>query len=127
MNKLSITNIKDLNSFSLIDPDNVPADIFNIVCDKIILDMDNIDSFNYIEFRDSLYNILTYNLDTAECVWYIITYFINKNVLKPEDITKIIEKTYLFFKYYNNNYRPIYHLESIMFYIVNKVNKYDEL
>lgn len=117
MDTLSITNIKELNSFSLIGQDNVPVDIFNIVCDKIILDMENLDSFNYIEFRDSLYNILTYNLDTAECVWYIITYFINKNVLDSNDITKIIEKTYLFFKYYNNNYRPIYHLESIIFNI----------
>jgi Cdc6-like AAA superfamily ATPase len=123
----NITNIKELNSFQLITNNNLPDDIFNIVCDKIIIDMENIDSFNYIEFRDSLYNILTYNLDTSECVWYILFYFIRGNTLSKEDITKIIERTYIFFKYYNNNYRPIYHLESIMFYIINKVNKFDEL
>ncbi len=141
INETDITNIKELKSFDLIEPGMMPIEVFNIVCDQLILDIESTleyDSsgtlivgrrqvFNYIEFRDSLYNILTYNLDVAECLWYIISYFIYKNLLEKEDITNIIEKTYLFFKYYNNNYRPIYHLESIMFYIINKLNKYDEL
>lgn len=126
--KLSnITNIKEINALELINMNDIPSDIFNIVCDKIITTIESIETFNYLEFRDDLYNILTYNLDVAECIWYIFTHFIYKEILKPEDISEIIEKTYLFFKYYNNNYRPIYHLESIMFYIINKIQKYDEL
>ena len=126
--KLSnITNIKEINALELINMNDIPSDIFNIVCDKIITTIENIDTFNYLEFRDDLYNILTYNLDVAECIWYIFTHFIYKEILKPDDISEIIVKTYLFFKYYNNNYRPIYHLESIMFYIINKIQKYDEL
>jgi hypothetical protein len=27
-------------------------------------------------------------------------------------------------KYYNNNYRPIYHLESILFYLITKIHAY---
>jgi len=141
IDETEIMNIKELKSFDLIPPNSMPIEVFNIVCDKLILDIEstlqydlngkrvtgNCPVFNYIEFRDSLYNILTYNLDVSECLWHIISYFIYKNLLEKEDITRIIEKTYLFFKYYNNNYRPIYHLESIMFYIINKLNKYDEL
>jgi len=76
---------------------------------------------------DTLYDILTYNLDTVECLCCIIEYFIENNKINDKDISDILEKSYVFLKYYNNNYRPIYHLESIMFYIVNKVHKYDKL
>jgi hypothetical protein len=127
INEQDITNIKELKSFDLLNRGQVPSDIFNTVCDQIINDIENSSNMNYIEFRDSLYNILTYNLDVAECLWYILTHFIHKDVLCTVDVTHIVEKTYLFFKYYNNNYRPIYHLESIMFYIINKLNNYDEL
>ena len=34
------------------------------------------------------------------------------------ELDSIMEKMYVFLKQYNNNYRPIYHLESIFFYII---------
>jgi hypothetical protein len=49
---------------------------------------------------------------------------VENDFLENNDISDILKKTYTFLKYYNNNYRPIYHLESIMFYIINKVHKY---
>jgi hypothetical protein len=82
---------------------------------------------SFTDFRDTLYDILTYNLDVTECLWYILRYFIENQSLNSQDITDILDKSYYFLKYYNNNYRPIYHLESIMFYIINKIHKYDEL
>jgi hypothetical protein len=71
-----------------------------------------------------LYDILIYNLDAVECVWYILSHFIEKDKIESEDISDIIEKTYSFLKYFNNNYRPIYHLESMMFYLITKIKKY---
>ena len=44
-----------------------------------------------------------------------------------KDVSDILIKCYTSFKYFNNNYRPIYHLESIMFYIIKKIHNYDEL
>ena len=82
-------------------------------------------NINYVIFRDLLYDILTYNLDVAECIWYIIYNLIQNNHIKQENITKILIKTYTFFKFFNNNYRPIYHLESIIFYIIGKINQYE--
>ena len=72
----------------------------------------------------------------VECLWYILYYLINNftktgNIhknngsLSNEDITDILNKTYYFLKYYNNNYRPIYHLESIFFYIIVKLYNYE--
>jgi uncharacterized HAD superfamily protein len=47
--------------------------------------------------------------------------------LKGQDISDVLTRTYNFLKYFNNNYRPIYHLESIMHYMIIKIFKYAEL
>jgi hypothetical protein len=121
----TVINIKEIHSFTLIDNvEELPKDIFNIICDQIIKDITLSEKINFITFRDSLYDILIYNLDVVECIWYILTHFILLNKLDTQDISDIINKTYIFLKYYNNNYRPIYHLESIMFYLITKINKY---
>jgi len=123
-----IMNIKDLRYFSLINStEELPNDVFNIICDNIINEILSDKKINFTEFRDMLYDILTYNLDMVDCLWYILKYFIESGHLSEKDISDVLEKTYTFLKYYNNNYRPIYHLESIIFYIVNKVRKYNEL
>ena len=123
-----ILNLKESRYFPLINnTEEIPKDIFNIICDNIIQEMSKKEQLSFTDFRDTLYDILTYNLDVTECLWYILRYFIENNYLNSQDITDILDKSYYFLKYYNNNYRPIYHLESIMFYIINKIHKYDEL
>jgi len=123
-----ILNLKETRYFSLINKtDEIPKDIFNIICDNIIQEISKKEKLSFTDFRDTLYDILTYNLDVTECLWYILRYFIENNYLSSQDITDILDKSYYFLKYYNNNYRPIYHLESIMFYIINKIHKYNEL
>jgi hypothetical protein len=123
-----IMNIKEIRSFSLLqNTDDIPKDVFNIICDNIITEILNKDKLVFTSFRDTLYDILTYNLDVTECLWYILQFFIKNNNLSKKDISDILEKSFSFLKYYNNNYRPIYHLESIMFYIINKIYKYEEL
>jgi hypothetical protein len=93
----TLINIKELQSFSLIKtPNEIPTDIFNIVCDQIIEEIELCDNIHFTHFRDSLYDILIYNLDITECVWYIITHFINTDKLKSADISDILQKTYTF-------------------------------
>jgi hypothetical protein len=123
----TLTNIKELQSFSLIKSENeIPPDVFNTVCDQIIEEITQCETMQFTRFRDSLYDILIYNLDITECVWYIIGHFINSGKLQSGDISDILQKTYAFLKYFNNNYRPIYHLESMMFYLITKLNGYDD-
>ena len=120
-----IMNLKDTKYFEFInDTSEFPKEVFNIICDNIIKEIESTKKVNFTDFRDTLYDILTYNLDTVECLSYIIEYFIESKKIKDSDVSDILEKTYVFLKYYNNNYRPIYHLESIMFYIINKLHKY---
>lgn len=121
----SIINSKEVMSFSLIPNVNkVPKDIFNIICNNIIQEMLNYKKLVFTNFRDCLYDILVYNLDITECVWYILHYFIYKGYLVKANMSQILLRIYVFLKYYNNNYRPIYHLESIFFYILLQINGY---
>ena len=113
-----ITNTKELKSFYNLNINNIPADIFNVVCDNIIEELKNI---NFLKLRESIYEIFIYNLDTAECIWYIIYYFIDSNYIKDENISDILNKCNEILLYYNNNYRPIYHIENILLYIADKI------
>jgi len=118
----NIINLKEIYSFSIIKSINdLPEDIFNTVCNQIIKSINSYETLKFINIRDLLYDILVYNLDATECIWYILTYFINSNKLSKPDISDILHKSYSTLKYYNNNYRPIYHLESIIYYIINKI------
>lgn len=123
-----IINTKEIRSFQLINSvQEIPKDVFNIICDNIIEKILNPTNISFTGFRDVLYDILTYNLDMTECLWYIISHIIEIDCLNKKEISDILMRTYTFLKYYNNNYRPIYHLESIIFYIINKIHNLDEL
>jgi hypothetical protein len=114
-----ITNIKNLHSSitQLMMP-------HKIICDKILDAMVKIEDTKFLKFRDLLYDIFIYNLDITDCIWYIISTLIQQNKIKNDDISVILIKTYTFFQYYNNNYRPIYHLENYLFFIVSLMHDY---
>jgi hypothetical protein len=114
-----ITNIKNIHC-SL----NTLMLPHKIICDKILEQLNNVDELKFLKFRDLLYDIFIYNLNITHCVWYILSSLITKNKIQKEHLPKILKKTYNFFKFYNNNYRPIYHLESYMYYIVKIIHDY---
>jgi hypothetical protein len=120
----TIMNIKELYSFQYIKNINeIPVDVFHIIGDAIIQQMLNPATLKITELRNHLYDMLIYNMDIFECVWYILKHFIDNGLFKSkEDISLVIRQTFIFLKYYNNNYRSIYHLESIILYIFNKIH-----
>jgi len=123
----SIINLKELRYFPLVNgADTIPEDIFNIICNNIISEMDQHENLDFTKFRDTIYDILVYNLDAAECIFYILSFFVGNGKLSKTDSSQILNKIHPFLKYYNNNYRPIYHLETILIYIIIKLGVYDE-
>jgi hypothetical protein len=126
MDVSGILNLKELKSFSIQSSSDFesPKDNFNTICNSIIEAMNNPNVLVITEFRDLLYDILIYNLDAIECVWYVLYHYVRSNQITSNDLSDILAKTYTFSKYYNNNYRPIYHLESIFFYIINYIHGY---
>ena len=97
---------------------------YKIICDKILNNMLNLEELKYLKFRDILYDVFIYNLDITDCILYIISELIHKNKLTNNDLSKILIKTFTFLQYYNNNYRPIYHLESYLLYLTSIINGY---
>jgi hypothetical protein len=113
----NIVNIKYLhvNTNELINS-------YKIICDKILKEMIFVDELKFLKFRDLLYDIFIYNLDITDCIWYILTSLIKEKKISKNNLSKILIKTYNFLKYYNNNYRPIYHLESYLFYLTSIIH-----
>jgi len=114
----NITNIKNITSH--IHTTNE----YNILCDEIIDIIIHPESLCYTVLRDKLYDLLIYNMALHECIWYILCFLIKEDHIKEPDIPNIMLKTYSCIHYYNNNYRPIYHLERFVFYLVNTIHGY---
>jgi hypothetical protein len=117
---LNLKEIRTLREAGAVE-EGLPKEIFNNVCDAIIHDLTNPRELVITSFRDTLYDILIYNLDAVECFWYIFTHFIMLRKIEGADISVVLDKTYTFLKYYNNNYRPIYHLENIFLLLLTKL------
>jgi DNA polymerase III delta prime subunit len=113
----NITNIKNLNLYN----DNLMMS-YKIISNKIIDNIINYRNIHFMKFRDLLYDLLIYNLDITDSIWYILNKLIKKKLIKEEHIGDIMIKTYCFFQYYNNNYRPIYHLENYFLNIIKKIH-----
>ena len=116
-----ITNIKNLyfeNSVNVLP--------YEKICNKIIHQMINVNENQFLKFRDLLYDVFIYNLDITDCIWYVLSTLVEQKRIKIENLSDIMLKTYTFFQYYNNNYRPIYHVENYLYYLTKIVHHYDE-
>ena len=78
-------------------------------------------NIDYMNLRNKLYDMLTYNLDIIECIWYILEQLIINDTIEKNNISDICKELYTQLKYFNNNYRPIYHLEIIFYNIITKL------
>ena len=117
-----ILNMKEIKGMKYIsDEQHTPSETFDIVCNELLTQMENYQSLHLLQFRDTLYDILVYNLDVTECFWDILTHFIRSGQLTDKSISDILLKTHSQLKYYNNNYRPIYHLETLFITIINHI------
>jgi hypothetical protein len=92
------------------------------ICKKLLNSILDINNLSFQNVRNQLYDIFIYNLDVTDCIWYIIEKLVETEHIKDEDMRDIMRKLYICIQYFNNNYRPIYHLESFIFYIVKKVH-----
>jgi hypothetical protein len=71
---------------------------------------------NMVRFRDCLYDILIYNLDGLECIWYIFQYFVHHEIMDDAPrMSYLLYKLSVIFKQFGNNYRSIFHLENAIF------------
>jgi hypothetical protein len=113
-----ISNIKNVNSIineNLMQP-------YKIICNKIIDVIINTENYQLLKMRDLVYDMFIYNLNIDQCIWYIIFTLVTNGSISQENMSRMMIKTYTFFQYYNNNYRPIYHLENYILFLSSIVN-----
>ena len=107
-----ITNIK-----------NIKGKVSNItnlnknICDKIIIKILDYKNLTFLEMRENLYEIFIYNLNIHNCIYYIVKKLIDEEKIKKDKVKNVIIQLHKFLKLFNNNYRPIYHLEGFIFYL----------
>jgi hypothetical protein len=108
----NITNIKDLT----LEPSYIP------ICNQIINYMKDISKFEFIVFRNKIYNLLIYNQDIYSSMWYILCHFIKMGYFNDEKLKQIIIKTMNFLHLYNNNYHNIFHIENYLSYLLTQLH-----
>jgi hypothetical protein len=116
----TITNIKALKS-NVTELTEPHENICNYIV-GVIISPDN--ELKYDALRERLYDLLTYDINIQECVWFILRQLIEKGLLLPEMMNDVMIQTYIFLQYFNNNYRPIYHLENFVLLLVCKIHTY---
>jgi hypothetical protein len=120
--KIKLENITNIKILHLYNEDLMLQ--YKIICNKIINHMLCVDDIKFLKFRDILYDIFIYNLDITDCLWYILSSLVEQKKIDTSEMSNVLIKTYCFFQYYNNNYRPIYHLENYLFYLVKIIHKF---
>jgi len=79
--------------------------------------------------RNALYDLFIYHLDLCESVWMLLGeagLLIRQKKIgddeKKDATSSVLSKGFQFFELYNNNYRPIYHLELLFFNLVKIIH-----
>ena len=114
----TISNIKDIknNISELLFPNKK-------IVTEIIEMIENYESLDFLLLRDKIYEIFIYHLDLTECMWDIFKHVTIKYKFTEEELVYLLHDFYNFYKFYNNNYRPIYHVELIILKFSKLINK----
>lgn len=113
----SITNIKNLITATNSIQQNVNIYVQQLY--NLIMSPSNI---TFTTFRDRIYDIFIYDMEVEYIIWELIKLIQNNPDINNDIISEILIQTYSFLRFYNNNYRPIYHLERYLYIIINKIH-----
>ena len=115
---ININNLKDIIS------KNRNVDVYkkNIV-KKIYNTLINYKKLEFIKFRDNLYDLFIYDINLEETILKITFQLIKNNYITEKNYDEIVFENYKFLKKYNNNYRPITHVELFFFKIISIIKR----
>jgi replication-associated recombination protein RarA len=105
-----------INNIKSVINKQVDVDPSKNICAKIthaILTL----NFTMADLREDLYSILIFNLGVEKICWTLLTTLPNTHKLE------MVKETIYFLQYFNNNYRPIYHLEKYIYSLITILHK----
>lgn len=94
---------------------------YELLCDNITKSIVT-KCANGMDVRDMLYDILLLQFDIYECVWYIVSKLYENKFIKIEKMDLVFDKLFHFFNNFNNNFRPIFHLEFLYYSLVEIIH-----
>jgi len=122
LNKISktfdINTIQNIKSWR----DNIETSNELVLKKRLLSQLESIDNFDFDETRKVLYDILIQNQNIVDLLWDVV-YTIVKNGLDPSKGLLLLKETYSFLELYKNNYRPIYHLERYMCFLLRLIHE----
>ena len=113
-----IENIKELKC------NIMKANKYELLSASLYNNIINTNDLKYASFRDILYDILIYDYNIGRLLFTLLSdLYTHESIYKNDEKKhKIYKAICSFLKNYNNNYRPIYHLELLMFNMIGIVH-----
>jgi len=115
--------IEDINNIK-----NLKGDITQltephlVISNKLSDIITNYTELKLLILRECIYDIFIYQIDIGDSIWSILVKLLDMGYIKKDNLSLIMLKTNIFLQYFNNNYRPIYHLEKYFLYIIKQIH-----
>ena len=119
--KNEIGNIRNIKEFVF---NNAVTDIdYNKkIVSSLLNTIKNYEDFDIKILRNQIYDIFTYNLCMKTCIKDLLFSILKVFELSSSKIKKIFIEINNFYKLYNNNYRPIYHIENLIITLIKIIH-----
>ena len=114
-----LSNIENIKQWKCGVSNNIRKNIVTTLVDGI----ENVELYNFVEMRDKIYDILIMNQNTWLVIWEVLQKLIKNGKIPEDKVCDVLNETYRFLELYNNNYRPIYHLERYVYFLATIINE----
>tara|TARA_B110000046_G_scaffold138662_1_gene145002 strand:+ start:1370 stop:2308 length:939 start_codon:yes stop_codon:yes gene_type:complete len=119
-------NIKNIDPTCVTNIKLLKGGIFDTPNNKYIIEIkDSIKNYKDIDFltlRECIYNLFIYQQDIPNNIWLLFEFLSNENI-DADKFVLFFKVLVNFFKLYNNNYRPIYHLERLIYNLISIIHE----
>lgn len=120
---IDLPNINSLLKFPLDDNKIIIHQYYKKISDDLLHYILHPKSSEIYELRDHIYKLLIYDMNIHHCLFYILEKLIVMSKINTENILDTVNKLVDFYKTYYNNYRSIFHIESIIIQLILIVNR----
>lgn len=121
--KIDVSNIENIVYFANGLTNNKQQSIVHVLSSFILqFSKINMSSFVYTDLRDKIYDIYVSNQNAWIITWKILRNLILSNKIPESKYDDVVDETYKYLELFNNNYRPIYHLERYIYFLATTIN-----
>lgn len=110
-----ITNIKTWRDGLVINNES-------LLKQRLLILLESYENFDFEEVRKVIYDILIQNNNMIDLLWDVVGYLV-KDKMDPSKGICLLKETYSFLELFNNNYRPIYHLERYLCILLRLIHE----